>query len=500
MSDPTPAAAPQSLRRLLLGYELAFLALVLVTGAMGGLWAYFWQQTAAASLHLNVFADTAAEIRATVFRQIKDVALARLRDDPAAAKVNTDYYRRIQAHFNDLRRQSGSRAEDYAIQHMQEAYGRLQADLQAVFEDSYLMNRVVRIKLLDPSYEQQIVSGFDDAYKRVRGLVEQARADQDARVAEWTRRAPWLLPLPLLFALLLLYLSRRSLTRDFVRPMREVIAGTRRMSDGDLARRLPVHGVTEVARLAASVNQLAADLASSRDRLVDTERQAALGGLVPVVAHNVRNPLAAIRANAQMLEHADDAAEIRETARDIVATVDRLGRWISALVSYLHPLKPQLSPQPVVALLDAVFGLLRARLEERRIELRREPWDEAATVLVDADLMEQALYGLLSNAIDASPPDAPLRVGIRESAGEVLIEIEDRAGGIPFLPAPSGLEPGPTTKRFGTGLGIPVAFKVCKAHGWQLNFDVIDHGTRVSLRAPRPVMPSEENDESTAND
>lgn len=485
MSEQPVEPAPQSLRRLLLGYELAFLALVLVTGAMGGLWAYFWQQTAAESLRLNAFADTAAEIRASVFQQIKDVALARLREDTDAATVNTQYYRRIQDHFNLLRRQSVSRAEDYAIQNMQEAYGRLQADLQAMFQDPYLLNRVVRNKLLDPGYEQRIVSGFDDAYKRVRGLVEQSRANQDGRVEEWTRRAPWLLPLPLLFALMLLFLSRRSLTRGFVQPMRAVIAGTRRISEGDLSTRLPVRGVTEVARLAGSINQLATDLAASRDALVDTERQAALGSLVPVVAHNVRNPLAAIRASAQLLEHADDVAEAHDTARDIIDTVDRLGRWVSALVSYLHPLRPHYTEASLVTLLEAVFGLLRPRLEERAIVLVREPWDAQLTVAVDADLMEQALYGLLANAIEASPSGARIRVGTRATATHLRIEIEDEAGGMPFLPEPAGLEPGPSTKRFGTGLGIPVAFKVCKTHGWQLGFEVVDNGTLVTLSAPR---------------
>ena len=482
------APAPQSLRRLLLGYELAFLGLVLVTGAMGGLWAYFWQQTAAESLRLNAFADTAEEIRALVFQQIKDVALARLRDDPAAAAVNTDYYRQIQNQFNSLRRQSGSRAEDYAIQSMQEAYGRLQADMQAVFDDAYLLNQMVRIKLLEPGYEQQMVAGFEDAFRRVRGLVAQSLADQSARVDEWTRRAPLLLPLAPLFALLLLFLSRSSLTRGFVQPMREVIAGTRLMSDGDLTQRLPVRGVTEVAQLASSVNQLAADLAASRDALIDSERQAALGALVPVVAHNVRNPLAAIRAGAQLLEHADSLDESRETARDIMSTVDRLGRWISALVSYLHPLKPHLTDLRAAEMMESVFSLMKPRLTERGIELLREPWDEDARVRVDPDLMEQAIYGLLSNAIEASTAGASVRVGIRALPGHIQIDLQDTAGGIPFLPEPGGLEPGPTTKRFGTGLGIPVAFKVCKTHGWQLSFEVVDNGTRVILSAPQAPM------------
>ncbi len=497
MTAPESRSPRLSLRRLLRGYEFAFLALVIVTGAMGGLWAYFWQQTAAESLRLNGFADTAAEIRASVFQQIKDVALARLRDDPAAVAVNAAYYRRIQEHFNTLRRLSASRAEDYSIQGMQEAYGHLQSDLQAVFDDSYLLNRVVRTTLLDPGYEQRIVSGFDDAYERVRGLIDRARADQDAHVAEWTRRAPLLLPVPPLVALGLLFLSRRSLTRDFVKPMRDVIAGTRRMSDGDLTQRLPERGIAEVARLAESVNQLAADLAASRDALIDAERQAALGALVPVVAHNVRNPLAAIRASAQLLDHAEDLDEARVTGRDIVDTVDRLGRWVNALVSYLHPLKPRLAPVRATVLLDAVCGMLRGRFEERAIEVVRTPWNEELTVIADADLVEQALYGLIANALEASPRGARLEIGASATASHTVIAIRDRAGGIPFLPEPTGLEPGPTTKRFGTGLGIPVAFKVCKAHGWQLAFEVVENGTLVTLSAPHGGQTPR--DESTPN-
>ena len=230
---------------------------------------------------------------------------------------------------------------------------------------------------------------------------------------------------------------------------------------------------------------MAQDLASQREALVEAERQAALGALVPVVAHNVRNPLAGIRASAQLLPHADSAAEVAEIGHGIIESVDRLGRWISALVSYLHPLQPQLSAQPAVRLLEAVLDMLKPRLAEKQLQVVYGQWDRAARVRVDSDLMEQALYGLFANALEASPVAAPLTLAVWRAREEVVMSIEDRAGGIPFLPRPSDLTPGPTTKRFGTGLGIPIAFKVCKAHGWTLAFQVIDNsGTRVTITAP----------------
>ncbi len=488
------AARRHSLRRVLLVYELAFIGLVVVTGAIGGLWSYFWQQTSAESLRLNELSHTMQEIRTVLFQQIQEVALARLREDPAASDIHGRYYRQIQGGFNALRRRSSSRLEDYAVQAMQEAYGRLQDDLHAALEDPYFLNRIVRLRAIDQQRERSLLGGFDEACKAFEQLVSQQLATQTGRIERWTRYAPYVLPVPVVLALALLVLSRRSLSRNFVKPMRAIIRGTERMSAGELNHRLPVAGVTEVALLADSVNRLAGDLADSRDALIESERQAALGALVPVVAHNIRNPLAAIRASAQLLEHVDDRAESREIAHDMVATVDRLGRWVSALVSYLHPLKPHVRTLPASELLEAVLKLVAARCRERQVTVERRAWVTGALVEVDADLMEQALYGLLGNALEASGDGARLWVGLAATAHEVVFEIEDEAGGIPFIPESAGLEPGPSTKRFGTGLGIPVAFKVCKAHGWDLEFAVIDaRGTRVTLTAPRKLE-SDENE------
>lgn len=480
--------ATQSLRRLLLWHELAFLVLVAVTGAMGGAWAYFWQQSSAESIRLNTLAHGAQDIRSMLFRQIKEVALARLRDDPGAQQVYGDFYRQIQDSFNSLRRRSTSRAEDYAIQHMQEAYSRLQSDMHEIFDDPYLLNRIVRIKILDPSYEQELVQGFEQAFRNFRGLLNQQLERQERRITLWTQYAPYIVPLPILVALALLLVSRASLTRGFVQPMQVIMSGTRLMSAGELAHRLPEGGVAEVADLARSINQMAQELAVIRDALVESERQAALGALVPVVAHNIRNPLATIRASAQLLEHADDKAEAHEITGAIIETVDRLGRWVSALVSYLHPLLPQLKPTAACELLEAIVELIRPRLSERSLTIVQQPWRSEAIVAVDSDLMEQALYGLLSNAVDASPAGASIRLGVADTPASVTITIEDHGGGMPFLPVPGDLAPGPSTKRFGTGLGIPVAFKVCKAHGWTLDFEVIDNvGTIVTVTAPNGV-------------
>lgn len=489
----TMPAASQSLRRLLLGHELAFLVLVAVTGGMGGAWAYFWQQTSTETLRLHAVRDAAQDIRTLLFRQIQEAAISRMRAEPSDKPAYMRYYQEIQTRFNTLRQRSDSRGEDYAIQHLQEAYSHLQADLQTVLADSFLLNRMVRSKLLDPSFEAQLLRGFESAYDTFTGLIEQSLAIQNARVNQWTRYAPYLMPLPLLIAIGLLLVSRGSLTRGFVRPIDGIMRGTQQISAGDFDLRLPRAGVTEIADLASGINHMAQELAAKRDALVESERQAALGALVPVVAHNIRNPLASIRANAQMLEYADSHAETLETGHAIIEAVDRLGRWVSALVSYLHPFQPRLQTHRAAELWDGIVELLKPRILEKAINVIRVPWQQEVLLEVDLDLMEQAIYGLLSNSVEASPPGTELTLGIEQLSSGTVMTLVDQAGGIPFIPNPSDLTPGPTTKRFGTGLGIPIAFKVCNAHGWSLDFEVIDKtGTRVTIVAPLAIRTADD--------
>ena len=295
----------------------------------------------------------------------------------------------------------------------------------------------------------------------------------------------WGISVPFALAVLLLALMRYRIQGGFVHPVAALTAGAREMSAGRLDVRVPEEGVTELCELAKAFNHMAQELERSREALVESERAAALGALVPVVAHNIRNPLASIRATAQLLDEHTDAEERLEIRQLLIETVDRLGRWVSSLVSYLHPLKPAPVPVSPTAMFEAAATLLAPRLEERGIRLVRADWDTATRVAVDVDLMEQAIYGLMSNAVDASPQGGTLTLSCRREGEQLRLGIRDQGPGMPFRPEPGGLEPGPTTKRMGTGLGIPVAFKVCKAHGWGIAFEsAAGGGTEVVIRAP----------------
>jgi signal transduction histidine kinase len=456
-----------------------------VTGCVSGLSTWFWQQTSAESVRINNLIYLAEQIRGELFLQLQEVIRARLLEDMQALEVYAEYSREIDRDFNQLRQNAVAREEDLAIQAMQQSYREIQKDMNKIFGDPYSINYVVRIRVLDPEFAEQMVDRFEASYSEFKRLLGEKHERLDQTLRRWTVLAPVLIPGSFLIALAIVLVTSRVIRREFVLPMATVKEGAAVISRGKLDHRIPEAGVDEVVEIAQSINRMAHDLAASRDALVQSEKQAALGALVPVVAHNIRNPLASIRATAQVLDDIRDPGELRESRAAIIETIDRLGRWVNALVSYLHPLKPALRQVTAPGLLDAAVGVIRPRLQEKNIDVRREGWENDAVIEVDPDLMEQALTGLLANAVEASPHGGTVRIAVSRAGEGLLIRIVDAGPGMPFVPEPGDLEPGPSTKRFGTGLGIPVAYKICRSHGWDLSFAASpDGGTEVTISAP----------------
>ena len=480
---------PHSLRKLLLVHEIAFFFLVAVTGLMGGMSAYFWKHYSNESERINQLALGAEQIRSELFRQIQEVIRGRLLEDPRARELYGDYSKSIGRLFNAMRRNSALHGEDEAVNDLQVTYRELQNDMNKIFTDPYLVSLQARMNILDPRFAQAMVGKFEGNYQSLKKLLAAEHESLDLLLKRWTDYAPIIITIPLLLALVLVIYARNTLNREFIRPMSAVTDGARIISHGRLDHKIVAEGVEEVTALARTINRMAQDLEESRVALVETEKQAALGALIPVVAHNIRNPLASIRATAQVLEDIDNVKELQESKQAILDTIDRLGRWVNALVSYLHPLKPNYRLVHAGKMLDAALSLLKTRCEEKKLCVTKTGWENDLRLNTDPDLMEQALYALLANAMDASPVGGEINIRLVRSEGNLVISISDEGPGLPFDPKPNNLSPGPSTKRFGTGLGIPIAYKICQQHGWKLTFAAGGgKGTTANITAPIRVI------------
>lgn len=457
------------LKNLLLTHELIFLFLIALAGSVGGYGIHLWRSASLESVRISQITEEIQETRGDLYRQMKELFDAQFLADTQAQEEYDGYTLRIQAHFDRLKIMAEGNEELAAIESMQRAYQNFVTETRVLFKIGVSADTASLKKAFDSDLELKIFRH----YESVTSAAEKVLADKQKRVLAKLRQADQkagvLLATPVVLGIFLLLFSRTFLQRSIARPIDRVLRATQEISAGKLQQRVPETGAAELARLASAINQMADELIHSQEALLRSEKQAAQGALVPVLAHNIRNPLASIRATAQVADDPALDADTRESLKGIISTVDRLERWTGALLAYLHPLKPSYMATSLQALVNGAMTPLESKLKEKKVMVMVSGC-EGIKLFADIHLLEQAIYNLLLNAMDASPPGSRISVIGSQQQDMVALEIQDQGSGMPFTPEFNTLTPGPSTKRFGTGLGIPFAFKICESHGGELSF------------------------------
>lgn len=476
-------ASPPSLRDLLLIHAIIFLLLVILAGAAGGYGLHLWRTASAETVRISQFSEEIQQTRGDLYRQMKELFDAQFLADPEAQNEYAGYTRRMSQHFDRLKMLASDEDEARAVSNMQMAYQDFLAETQTLLFRSIAPDNASLERKLNTHLELRIFSHYEKVTAAAEKLLSDKQQQTLRKLHQADRTATFMLTIPVVLGLLLLAFSRFFLQRAIANPISAVLRATQEISTGKLQQRVPESGAAEVARLAASINQMADDLVHSQEALLRSEKQAAQGALVPVLAHNIRNPLASIRATAQVADDASLDADTRDALKAIISTVDRLERWTGALLAYLHPLRPQIASTSWLALVNGAASMLGPRLREKNLQLAIERCE--INLYADIHLMEQAIYNLLQNAIEACPPNGNITIHGSTEGNHVMLVITDSGPGMPFTPEFSSLSPGPSTKRYGTGLGIPFAFKVCEAHSGTLSFVTTPaSGTQVTVKIP----------------
>jgi signal transduction histidine kinase len=229
--------------------------------------------------------------------------------------------------------------------------------------------------------------------------------------------------------------------------------------------------------------------AGKLEALVQSEKLASIGEMAAAVAHGLRNPLASLRAAAQMVRHHPEAPSSRDHLDAIVEEVDRLDRRISHLLSFSRPAPFHPLQESVPRLVEGLLPAFSQLLQERGIELQLDLPLSLPEVRVDPMQLEQALVEIVSNALDAMPAGGRLRIaatsdGSRPANGPVTIEIADTGPGIPDQVLPSVCEPFFTTRQEGTGLGLAIAKRYVEQNGGRLEITSRPGGTTVRVHLP----------------
>lgn len=227
-------------------------------------------------------------------------------------------------------------------------------------------------------------------------------------------------------------------------------------------------------------------LKALQQRVERTERLAALGRLAAGVAHEIRNPLGAIRGLVQYFQATwKEHSEQRTYLDVIVREVDRLNRVVSDLVEFARPREPQREPHDLVEVVRHAVTLLEPDVRAKGLQIVPDLDDRLPPLLVDRDLLLQALLNIFLNAVEAMEPGGVLRIQLAANPGWVELAIQDTGGGIPAEHLGRLFDPFFTTKQQGTGLGLAIAHSVIQVHEGEINIDsTLGGGTTVTIRLP----------------
>ena len=270
------------------------------------------------------------------------------------------------------------------------------------------------------------------------------------------------------------------LLRDWSRRVGAMEAGLAQHRD-DLPPTLPRTGERDLDRIFDALNQAGQRLTEARRRsaelgvrVVTAERLAALGRVAAGVAHEIRNPLAAMRLRAENGLAGDDDRR-RRTLLAVLEQVGRLGRLLGELLAMTQRRDPAPELTDIGTLLSSCVERHADQAAAAQVRLAAEG---AGTVLLDASLIGRALDNLLSNAIRHTPfgGHISLRAECRGAALRFLVE--DTGPGVAPDLRDTLFEPFVTGRADGTGLGLAIARELVEAHGGRLSLAASAQGAR----------------------
>ncbi|MCZ6689819.1 MAG: ATP-binding protein [Planctomycetota bacterium] len=311
----------------------------------------------------------------------------------------------------------------------------------------------------------------------------------------------------LIGALLLALVLSLALSRQLTGPIRTLEEGARRLAAGDLETVIEVESQDELQVLAAEFNRMArqlkeltgglerkveekvAERESLELQLLQSERLSSIGLLAAGVAHEIRNPLAAISMYAQMMEERATDLEDKERLKVILEHIDRISEITRGLLDFSRQTDGGYGSVDLHATLEASMRLFQPSLDEIGVKTEIDLAEDLPLVRGQGTQLQQAIVNILMNATQAMPDGGVIRVGTRHLPKDGLVEIvfEDTGVGIGKKDLGRVFDPFFTTKEpgEGTGLGLAVTYGIINSHGGQIEVSSKRaEGTRVTVRLP----------------
>jgi len=469
---------------------LAFGGMVLPLGLIGvhSLWSLRRENAALRALEANLARRAVlAEAENTIYRQIREVFHFLIEGDPEIQAEIARLDEIVRQRIAEWKRTAVDPEEVRITRDLESQYGaflKVTDRIFTLYEQGY---RVEALQVTQRELRGRILPDLNrtvaEIYRinRERGLQQ---AFQEVGVVR--RQTQTVLAVLVVGSIVAGIFFSVLIARSLARPIEDLKRAMDVVGEGRLDYRVEARSDDEVGDLARAFASMIEKLKDAQARLIHSEKLAFIGQMSAAVAHGLRNPLASIRAAAQLgLYRLPPADPLREHLQAVIAEVDRLERRIDHLLDFAKPAPFQPVWEQVNRLVETSLAGFAEKIRQRGIHLEVNLQPDLPAVRLDPAQVEQAVLEVLSNAVEAMPRGGVLRVTTRGTDDAVEIIIEDTGEGIPEDVLPRVFEPFFTTKADGTGLGLAIAKRFVDQNGGTLTIDSrVGRGTSVRITLP----------------
>ncbi|MEH0018665.1 MAG: ATP-binding protein [Desulfobacter sp.] len=273
---------------------------------------------------------------------------------------------------------------------------------------------------------------------------------------------------------ILVSVGATSLVANYVSVKFTAVKNGLRRIQGDLDARIPPMG-GEIGEIGKAINEMAQSL-SERKRLERqmerADRLAALGETAAGVAHEVKNPITAVKGFIQLIEEGIPEKDPNHEYIGIaISEINRLDKIVEQLLYYSRPSESKKVRMDINRIIDRVLPLVGFRLEKAGIVLVKKYHDDLPPVLVDEEQIKQVLLNLIINSTQAMEQGGRISIstGRSKDRKHIRVRIEDTGKGIDPENMGKLFNPFFTTRRNGTGLGLAVSHRIMELHHGEIS-------------------------------
>ena len=310
------------------------------------------------------------------------------------------------------------------------------------------------------------------------------------RVRELRRTALQLSLVSIVFGLI----GAGVIARTVVHPLGALLDMTRRIGEGQFGVSLEQSRDDEIGQLVGAVNRMAAALAEFQDKLIRAETFAALGRVASTIAHEVRNPLNAMRGCIEYLrlKRPDDPLVQHHTGI-IGEEITALDRFITDFLRVARLEHPHRVPVDLAALLGSHLRLHEPRAADLGVSIEFDHGDGPFEASADPAQIGIVFENLIVNALDAMPAGGRLRVGLSSTSDGLTMTFADTGPGMDPSVERQAFTPFFSTKPEGAGVGLAISRRILDTHGGSIRCETAPGaGSRFIVTLPREQADSDE--------